>query len=405
MDTLTMPRLGETVTEGKVLKWLKKEGETVERDEMIVEISTDKVDTEVPSPQAGRIENIMVAEGETCEVGTELVSIAQAEEVAGAPAMAGAKPEEPSARTGEAAGVVTPIVRKLARERGLDISKIVGSGRGGRVTKKDVAGYLAAEESKARPEVKLQEIKEAPPAAVSKRAAGEREEVVPLGNMRKVIAERMVNSVQNAAHVTAMVEVDMEKVVNLRKVHREEVLERHGFKLTYLPFLCRVVVEALGRWERLNAELDGDNLIIKRYVNLGIAVSVPDGLIVPVMKDAENLSILGLARSIGKLAEKARSGRLSPDDVHGGSFTITAPGSFGSIMQTPIINPPEVAILSFDAIVKKPVVVGDAIAIHHVANLSLSYDHRVNDGALAARFLTDVKTRLEAADFGDELLD
>ncbi len=404
MGVMTMPRLGESVTEGKVLKWLIKEGESVERDEMIVEISTDKVDTEIPSPLAGRVEQILVAAGETCDVGTELAIITKPGE---APAVAEVKPEGSSARAEKEDGVVTPIVRKLARERGLDISKISGSGRSGRVTKKDIVEYIDAEEHKARPEAKVQEAKAArpKPAVVPEPAAGAREEVVPLGNMRKVIAERMVRSLQTSAHVTAMVEVDMEKVVNVREAHKEEVFDRHGFKLTYLPFLCRVVVEALGRSERLNAELDGDNLIIKRYVNLGIAISVPNGLIVPVIKEAENLSILGLARTISELAVKARSGRLAPDDVYGGSFTITAPGSFGSIMQTPIINPPEVAILSFDAIVKKPVVVGDAIAIHHVANLSLSYDHRVNDGAVAAQFLTDVKTRLEAADFGDELLD
>ncbi len=391
MGTLSMPRLGETVTEGKVLKWLKQEGETVERDEMIVEISTDKVDTEIPSPFAGQIKKILVPAGETCEVGTELATIGESQS-ADEPSSTPTKPEsaEPSVKdeprdSTDSSGVVTPIVRKLAGEKGLDLSKIPGTGRGGRVTKKDVTKYLEANGAK--------------------RAQSSREEIVPLSNMRKVIAERMLKSIRTAAHVTAMVEVDMERIVNLREAHKKEVNARHGFKLTYLPFLARVVVEALGRWERLNAELDGDDLIIKRYVNLGIAVSLPDGLIVPVIKDAEDLSILGLARAIGELAEKARSGRLSPDDVTGGSFTITAPGSFGSVMQTPIINPPEVAILSFDAIVRKPVVVGDAIAIHHVANLSLSYDHRVNDGAVAAQFLSDVRVRLEAADFGDELLD
>lgn len=409
MSVLVMPRLGETVTEGTVVKWLKNEGETIERDEMIVEISTDKVDTEIPSPVAGTLERILVPAGETCAVETELAII-------GAPGEGGAATDKPSseeapasravtpsvekstpptpAAENEAAGAVSPIVRKLAHEHAIDPAHVSGTGRGGRVTKKDILAQIEARAPAATP-----------PKAPAPRVAGDREEVVPLGHMRRVIAERMTRSLRTAAHVTAMIEVDMEKIVNLRQNHKEEVKKKEGFSLTYLPFLCRAVAEALDHWPRLNATLEGDDLIIKKYVNLGIAVSLPNGLIVPVIKDAEDLNILGLARAIHNLAERARSGSLGPGEVSGGSFTITNPGSFGSIMQTPIINPPEVAILSFDAIVRKPIVVDEAIAIRHVVNLSLSYDHRANDGAVAAQFLRELKIKLEAADFGDEMLD
>lgn len=416
MSILVMPRLGETVTEGTVVKWLKNEGDTIERDEMIVEISTDKVDTEIPSPATGTLEKILVPAGETCAVETELAVVAAPGEdraktgddraaqkertVSNGPATPEAAPRtDMDARAtsigdGEAPGVVSPIVRKLARENAVDLSGVTGTGRDGRVTKKDIVAHIQAPAPSA------------PPAKVSApRTAGDREEIVPLGHIRKVIAERMTHSLRTAAHVTAMIEVEMENIVSLRMKHKAEFKKSEGFSFTYLPFLCRAVVEALGRWPRLNASVAGEDLVIKKYVNLGIAVSIPNGLVVPVIKDAENLNILGLARAIHNLAARARSGSLVPNEVQGGTFTITNPGSFGSIMQTPIINPPEVGILSFDAIVKKPVVVDDAIAIRHVVNLSLSYDHRVNDGAVAAQFLRDLKIMLEAADFGDEMLD
>jgi 2-oxoglutarate dehydrogenase complex dihydrolipoamide succinyltransferase (E2) component len=410
MNVLAMPRLGETVTEGTVVKWLKNIGETVERDEMIVEISTDKVDTEIPSPVAGRVEEILVPEGKKCNVGTELAIIAAPGETekrseTGAVPAAG---EEKSARR-----LISPIVQKLAREHQVDLEQVEGTGHHGRITKKDIQAYIAAapapakparEEAPAKPAHEEAPAKPAHEEAPAPRVAAEREEVVPLSQMRKVIAERMTRSLKTAAHVTAMIEVDMEPIVRDRNARKQGVMEHEGFPLTYLPFLARAVIETLGRWPTLNATLDGDNLILKKYINLGIAVSVPNGLVVPVIRDAENLNILGLARAIHDLADRARSGHLNADEMSGGSFTITNPGSFGSVMQTPIINPPEVAILSFDAITKKPVVVDDAIAIRHMVTLSLSYDHRVNDGAIAAKFLSDLKGKLEAADFGDELL-
>ncbi|MDP1808199.1 MAG: dihydrolipoamide acetyltransferase family protein [Actinomycetota bacterium] len=389
MSILVMPRLGETVTEGTVIRWLKREGEPIEKDEMIVEISTDKVDTEIPAPDSGIVNKIMVPEGGKVAVGTELALIdGQAVAAVAAPsASAVPEPEHPP-DTGK---FISPIVRRLAKEKNVDITQISGTGEGGRVTKKDVLGYQA--EPAVQPA----------PVAAEQKPAG-REEIVPLGHIRQAIAEHMMRSLRTSAHVTVIVEVDMEKVVNLRRAHKEEFERQNGYHLTYLPFVCRALVEALEEWPAFNAVLDGDNLILKHYVNLGIAVTIPDGLIVPVIKGAEGLNISGLAAAIHDLAERSRSEKLRPDEVHEGTFTITNPGSFGSIIQTPIINQPQVAILSLEAIVERPVVVDSAIAVRHMVNLGLSYDHRVNDGAGATQFLTGIKRRLESGDFGDELL-
>jgi 2-oxoglutarate dehydrogenase complex dihydrolipoamide succinyltransferase (E2) component len=401
MANLTMPRLGETVTEGTVVRWLKKEGQQVEPDEMIVEISTDKVDTEIPSPTGGVVQKILVPAGDKVEVGTELAVIGDgaraAPEAKLEPEPRKAEPEAKPAPAEERPRVLSPIVRKLAKEHGVDLSQVQGTGRDGRITKSDVMGLLEAGKP-AGPEAPKPE---APKPRVE---PGDRQEIRPLSHIRKMIAEHMVRSVKTSAHVTAVIEVNMEKIVNLRLAHKQEVKEREGFSLTYLPFVCRALIQTLDRWPTLNAELDGDDLVIKRYVNLGIAVAVPDGLIVPVIKGADDLNIIGLARAINDLSTRTRAGRLGPDEVHEGTFTITNPGSFGTTMQTPIINQPQVGILSLDAIVRRPVVFDSSIGIRHMANLSLSYDHRVNDGAIAAQFLSDLKGRLEAADFGDELL-
>lgn len=402
-----MPRLGETVTEGTVIKWLKNEGETVARDEMIVEIATDKVDTEIPSPFEGRLERILVTAGKDVAVGEVLAIIENAEgsRAEGVPSAPATKTEEPQpsrAEPKEEEPGFSPIVRKMAGEQGVDLEKISGTGHRGRVTKRDVREYVEARESE--PAKKEIEETRKPERAKEAAAPGAREERVPQSNMRKIIAERMTRSIRTAAHVTAMIEVDMENIVRLREAHKEQIRERDGFSLTYMAFLSRAVVETLLERPTFNSTLDGETLIIKKYVNLGVAVSVPGGLIVPVIKEAQDLNILGLARAINNLARKARSGTLAPDDVREGTFTITDPGVFGTLAQTPIINPPEAAILSFDAVTKRPVVREDAIAIHHMVNLSLSYDHRINDGARAAMFLTDLKDKLEGAGFGDELL-
>ena len=394
MGALIMPRLGETVTEGTVIRWLKREGERVEKDEMIVEISTDKVDMEIPASDSGIVSKILVDEGSKVAVGTELALIDEAAGRESRPAPeAKVAPEDLSSET--AAGVLSPIVRKLAKENNVDLTRVKGTGEGGRITKNDLLEFIGAGKGAAATE--------APPAPPGPKPR-EREEVVPLGHIRKIIAEHMVRSLKTSAHVTVIVEVDMEKVVEVRRAHKEAFKEREGFSLTFLPFVCRALIEALEEWPTFNSVLDGDNLILKHYVNLGVAVTIPDGLIVPVIKGAEGLNISGLARAIHDLAERARNGKLVPDEVHEGTFTITNPGSFGSILQTPIINQPQVAILSLEAIVERPVVVDSAIAIRHVVNLGLSYDHRVNDGAGATRFLTDIQARLESADFGDELL-
>jgi pyruvate dehydrogenase E2 component (dihydrolipoamide acetyltransferase) len=404
MANLTMPRLGETVTEGTVVRWLKEEGQKVEQDEMIVEISTDKVDTEIPAPTGGVVKKILIAAGDKVEVGTQLAVIgdeaeAGPEEKTEPPAAKAAGPKklkaapEPGREKAGEPRVLSPIVRKLAKEHGVDLAQIEGTGRDGRITKSDVLGALEEGKPAAPPEAPK------PPAR-----PGDRQEIRPLSHVRKMIAEHMVRSVKTSAHVTAVIEVNMERIVNLRLAHKVEVKEREGFSLTYLPFVCRALIQTLDRWPTLNAELDGDNLIIKRYVNLGIAVAIPDGLIVPVIKGADDLNIIGLARAINDLSTRTRAGQLKPDEVHEGTFTITNPGSFGTSMQTPIINQPQVGIVSLDAIVRRPVVVDSAIGIRHMANLSLSYDHRVNDGAVAAQFLSDLRGRLETADFGDELL-
>lgn len=394
MAELIMPRLGETVTEGTVVKWLKKEGEQVKKDEMVVEISTDKVDTEIPAPVSGRLLKILKQEGETVPVGTKLAEI----ETAAAPAEVKAeKPPEaaaPPPQEKPKEKVVTPIVRRLAQQYGVDLSQIKGTGAGGRITKQDVLNYVAQtkEAAKARPvEVK--------PEVISL----DREEVRPLSIMRKTIAERMVASQRTAAHVTAVIEVNMDNVQKVREAKKEEFKKKEGFSLTYLPFVCQAVISGLKKFPILNSTLKEDKIILKHYVNLGIAVALEDGLIVPVIKGADELSLLGLARKIRDVAERARANKLHPDEVHEGTFTITNPGVFGSVIQTPIINPPQVAILSLEAVRQQVVVIDNAIAIKPIVNLCLSYDHRVLDGAIAAKFLSAVKAELEQRDYASEL--
>ena len=447
---VTMPQLGETVVEGTITKWLKHEGDTVERDEPLFEISTDKVDTEVPSPLAGKVLQILVPEGETVAVGAQLVMIetngAGQAEASAAPAPAAETPPPPEpkpmpepepappppsptplpvpqpppapapAATHPAVGaagpqsqILSPLVRRLADEHGIDLARVRGTGTGGRITKKDVQEFIdsggagAAAPAPAAPAARTQPAAQPAPAPVAPAVPGAAEETVPLTRMRQAIARNMVASMQTSARAWNLTEVNMEAVVRTREAAKDAFREREGLNLTYMPFVARAVIEALLAFPDVNSELREDQLILKRYVNLGIAVALDEGLIVPVVKGADTMNIVGLARAINDVATRARTKHLMPDDVQGGTFTITNPGPFGSIISVPIINPPQCAILAFDAIEKRPVVIDDAIAIRHMVYLSMSWDHRIIDGATAAKFLQRVKQNLESWDFGPEV--
>ena len=439
MTSVKMPQLGETVVEGTILKWLKHEGETVELDEPLFEISTDKVDTEVPSVASGTLTKILVPEGTTVSVGTELAVIegeggdagAGAAEPASQPAAvpaqaapAGAAPaggsEGSSAPTpapsavasaaalpdrGPRSQILSPLVRKLATERGVDLAAVVGTGTGGRITKNDVLAAAAAPAvaALAAPHAPMAptgfQAAPMPPPAVAMGG----EEVVPVSHIRKLIAEHMHASLQVSARAWNAVEVNMESVARLRERYKEAFKAREGFSLTYMPFVTRAVTEALLAFPMVNSELRGEQIVVKHYVNMGIAVSYEDGLIVPVLKGADTMNLLGMARGINDLATRARAKKLLPDEVHGGTFTITNPGPFGSLISVPIINQPESAILGFDTVEKRPVVIDDAIAIRHMVYLSLSWDHRLIDGALASQFLSRIKQNLETWDFAEDL--
>jgi pyruvate dehydrogenase E2 component (dihydrolipoyllysine-residue acetyltransferase) len=458
--TVTMPQLGETVVEGTILKWLKKEGEEIGLDEPLFEISTDKVDTEVPSPVAGTVSQIKVQEGETVSVGTELAVIddgsagekkvevsqdADAEEEPSAepePAQASAEeavakevaeqPEKPAAETeremepaarsgggaptpqpsgdgGPRSQILSPLVRRLAEEHQVDLSRVQGTGTGGRITKRDVlafaesGGGATAAQSPSRFPTAAEPAPAQLEAVPQRGIEGEREEVVPMSHIRKAIAKHMHESVQTSARAWNLVEVNMENVVRLRDRAKGAFRAREGFSLTFMPFLGRALCEALLAFPDVNGELRDETIVLKRYVNLGIAVAYEDGLIVPVVQGADEMNLVGLARAVHDLADRARTKKLKPDEVHGGTFTITNPGPFGSIISVPIINQPQTAILAFDAVEKRPVVIDDAIAIRHMVYLSMSWDHRVIDGATAAQFLARLKENLETWDFSPEL--
>ncbi|HEY2802632.1 MAG TPA: 2-oxoglutarate dehydrogenase, E2 component, dihydrolipoamide succinyltransferase [Actinomycetota bacterium] len=460
--SVKMPQLGETVIEGTILKWLKKEGESIDVDEPLFEISTDKVDTEVPSPAGGTVSKILVPEGETVSVGTELAQIddgsangqasssveagaaassgaaagppaepaqqpsPQSERAAAAPVASAAPasnagppsatpvaasvgaPSRPAPSGGPRSQILSPVVRKLAEENRIDLSQVQGTGVGGRITRNDVLNYLDGGSAPApapapspAPVAPQAPAQTAPAPQIA--AAGEREEIVPMSHIRKAIATHMVQSLQTSARAWNMVEVDLEHVAKLRERAKEPFKQREGFNLTYMPFVSRAVCEALLTYPMVNAELRGEEIVVRRYVNLGIAVSIDDGLIVPVIKDADSMNLVGVARATNDVAVRARAKQLKPDEVHGGTFSITNPGPFGSILSVPIINQPQSAILAFDAVEKRPVVIDDAIAIRHRVYLSLSWDHRVIDGALASQFLGRVKQNLETWDFAEDL--
>jgi pyruvate dehydrogenase E2 component (dihydrolipoamide acetyltransferase) len=457
---VVMPQMGVSVSEGTITRWAKAAGETIEADETIVEISTDKVDTEVPSPATGVVKELFAAEGETVPVNTRIAVIdtggdgggngaepvapepaTAAAPAAEAPAPAEAAPAEaapaaePSAggngHNGDGRTFVSPVVARMVAEHGLDVSAIPGTGRGGRVTKKDVQQYIEhgapAEPAAAGAEVHdvphfappAPEAPAQPPAAPAPVAAsapppatveaggeaGPGEELYRFNTIRKVIARHMRHSLETAAQVTTVIEVDMTGIVNLRKKWKPEYQKRYGVNLTYVPFVARATIDAIGRWPWVNAEVRGETALIKKYVNLGMAVAVDDakGLMVPVIHAAEEKNLVGLSRAVLELADKARTKTLSPDEMSGGTFTITNPGVFGALIGTPIIPEGQVAILDVEAIVKRPVVVtdahgNDAIAIRHMMFLCLSYDHRLVDGAYAAQFMAQVKQNLETWD-------
>ena len=413
VSQVKMPQLGESVTEGTVDKWLKQEGDLVKRDEPIVEVVTDKVNAEIPSPFEGKLVKIAVAEGETVRVGAV---IAQIETAAGGAAQAPAKEKEEEKQTGvahtevppEPAGGraaaaqatdggeqvstrLSPAVRKLAAENNLDPTTIKGSGLGGRVTRDDVLAVLA----EGKPAAATAQPAPPAPAPAPARVDGKREELVKLSVMRKSIAEHMVRSLATSPHAWTMQEVDVTNLVRYREAEKDSFKSRHGVPLTYLPFVAQIVCDALKEFPWLNSSWSDEGVILKRYVNLGIAVAIPDGLIVPVVKDADRLGFTDLVRTINDLVDRARNKQLKTDDVQGGTFTLNNTGATGSVASQPIINQPQAGILTTESIIKRPVVIDDAIAIRQMMNICLSFDHRIIDGMTAGQFVNRVKQRLE----------
>ncbi|MGP1482538.1 2-oxoglutarate dehydrogenase, E2 component, dihydrolipoamide succinyltransferase [Actinomyces naeslundii] len=444
---VTMPALGESVTEGTVSSWLKAVGDTVEADEPLLEVATDKVDTEVPSPASGVLLEIRVPEDETVEVGTVLAIIgdpsaapatapapaatpqapAPAAEPVPAPAPAASSAPAPAAiaapaatapvSSGATGSYVTPIVRKLAKDKGVDLSTVTGTGVGGRIRKQDVeAAAKAAEEARAAAAAAAAPAsQESAPAAAAKPAPAKPEvdttlrgRTEKMSRLRQVIAERMIDSLQTSAQLTTVVEVDVTRVAALRARAKNDFLAKNGTKLTFLPFFVQAATEALKAHPKINASIEGKNVTYHDVEHVGIAVDTPRGLLVPVVKNAGDLNIPGLAKRINDLAARTRDNKVNPDELSGSTFTITNTGSGGALFDTPIINQPEVAILGLGAIQRQPRVIKDAdggevIAIRSVCYLALSYDHRLVDGADAARYLMTVKKRLEEGDFGGEL--
>ena len=381
---VVMPQLGETVTEGTITKWLKQVGDWVDKYEPVVEVNTDKVDVEVPSPEAGYLREILVSEGMTVAVGEVLAVLEEAEAAAkkeAAPVAAGPGAPEPATARARA----TPRVRKFARDHGVDLAQVSGSGPGGRITEEDVQAFLSAWQPPR-------------PAPVAPEAIGPEQEVefVPVTPIRRTIALRMAQSAFSAPHAWLSMEADVSSLVRLRDGMKEEFRRREGVDLTYVPFVIKAATEALREHPILNSAWSEEGILVKKRIHIGVAVGVDEGLVVPVIRDADQLSISGLTHAVQKLTDRARAGRLSLEDVQGGTFTVNNTGAFGSQVSMPIINLGQAAIVSMEAIVKKPVVVGDAIAIRHMLNLCLSFDHRVTDGAAAGGFLQTMKKRLEA---------
>jgi len=451
---ITMPQLGETVTEGTIVRWAKKVGDTVAEDEVLFEVSTDKVDSEVPSPASGVVAEILVQEGQTVDVGARLAVIddgppaapsdsgdeATADPVAAPALEAEVAPPEPepesvatarpvaapppavappapsadgaATRDGASGKALSPVVRRLVAEHGLDPATITGSGNGGRVTRADVLAVIDTRgRSRPAPAPSRATDTASPPSAVPAppvaRAQGD--QTIALSNIRRRTAEHMRRSIDTSAHTLVVVEVDYEKVDQARLPARGAFRAEEGFGLSYLPFVARAVIDTLTEFPRLNASMTEDSLVVHRAVNLGIAVDLNfEGLIVPVVSDADGMRLRALARSIADVAARARAKKLGADDISGGTFTITNPGGYGTLLTFPIINQPQVAIISTDGVKPKPVAValaggGYGIAVHPVGNLALAFDHRANDGAYASAFVARLKETIETRDWVQEL--
>ena len=431
---VTMPKLGETVTEGVVSQWLKQVGNTVAFDDPLFEVSTDKVDSEVPSPYNGVLLEILVSEGDTVPVGTPLARIgepgAESAPSSAPPAGAAAQVSEtdepatelaavttPPAGNGQSGVLLSPVVRRIAAEKGIDLTAIPGSGAGGRIRREDVEQAIAAQPAAAAPSAAAA----APPATVSAPATAPApvvaapkpaasvspgDEVVKLSRMRLITADLMVRSLKTSAHVWTSVEVDFEHVEQVRQRHKEQFKKTEGMSLTYLPFIARAVCDALREFPAVNSSVDIENqtMTLHHYVNLGIAVDLSEqGLMAPVVKNADSLNIRGLARNIAAVAAGARARTLAAADMSGSTFTITNPGPFASYASSPVINQPNVAILSTDGIARRPVAVGDAIAIHHMSILGFSYDHRAFDGSTASLFLRYIRDAIQDRGWDAEL--
>ena len=460
MADITLPQLGETVTEGTITRWFKKVGDTVAADEPLFEVSTDKVDTEVPSPVAGTLTEIRVKEGETVSVGTVIAvvgsasaSTAAAPVVAPAPIVAPVAPApvaqapvvqpEPIRAAQPVANVATatrtqlpanasnkllsPVVRRLVADHGIDVNALVGTGPGSRITREDVLDYIDKNGSAPQilapvvaaptaPAPVLQTAKAVAPASQSPvvqapklTQSSERETIIPLTKIRKLTAAHMIMSQAVSAHAFSVVEVDYANVDATRNGVKDQWKQSEGFALTYLPFIARAIVDALAEYPNLNASIEDDKLVVHNYVDLGIAVDIEfNGLLVPVVRSADGKRLRAIAREISDLATRARGRKLTPDEIQGGTFTISNNGSAGSVLTMPIINQPQVAIISTDAIIRKPVVArlndgSESIAIHPVGNLAMSWDHRAFDGAYAAGFLAKVKRVLETQDWSAEI--
>jgi 2-oxoglutarate dehydrogenase E2 component (dihydrolipoamide succinyltransferase) len=437
MTDVVMPQMGESIVEGTLTKWLKKAGDTVERDEPLFEISTDKVDTEIPAPAAGVLTEVLVEEGQTVQVNAVVARIGDG---ASAPAAAPPpqqteqpKPAEKPAPAAPAAppqaaapappppppvaaapaeeevkgpsGPYSPLVRRIARENNIDLSKVNGTGAGGRVTKEDVEAYIskgaapaapvpAAAAPQAQPAAP-QPVHAPPSAPIGQVQPTAKTRIEPMSNMRQKIAEHMVMSKRVSAHVTTVHRVDMTRVAKMRAKHKEDFAQRYGMSLTFLPFVTRAAVEALRAFPIVNASIDGTNIVYHNEINIGIAVALEGGLIVPVIRSADEKNVLGLQRSIVDLASRARAKQLKPDEIQGGTFSITNFGSFGSVFATPVINQPQVAILGVGTVEKVAAVVDDGIAIRSQCYLALTFDHRLIDGALGDQFTGKVKSVLE----------
>ena len=423
MTDVVMPQMGESIAEGTIVRWLKKVGDPVDRDEPLFEISTDKVDAEIPAPAAGVLTAITVKEGETVAVNSVVAVIGSATPRSAAAGesdssdAAGQPSALPAAAAGEAdvAGVSeedegateegtqsnlevsaedlrrqksSPLVRRIAKEHNVDIRLIKGTGISGRVTKQDILGFIEAGKGT-----------RGVGAATVAYAPGENVKVVPMTVMRRKIAEHMVLSAHTSPHVYSVYEINFGRVAALREARKREY-EAAGAKLTYTSFIAKVIVDALRQFPMINSSIDGDNIVYKKDINLGIAVALDNGLIVPVIRNADEKNLLGLSRAINDIAVRARSKKLTPDEVQHGTFTITNPGIFGALYGLPLINQPQVAILGVGTIEKRTVVIDDAIAIRPMCHLTLGYDHRLIDGADAGRFLTFVKERLESFEDG-----